>query len=165
MDNLVALECGRCYNQRVVDAQCKNCNKPLKVYPSRLKNSGEVFCNKSCYRSFRNRIDNPSLHRDLSGANNPMFGKHPVAWNKGLKGELSHNWKGGIHKRKDGYIRIRIDGKRYLQHRILMQKKLTDLKQIVHHLDKNPSNNNPDNLVVLENQAEHARLHALLKHE
>lgn len=31
--------------------------------------------------------------------------------------------------------------------------------EVVHHIDGNPSNNDPDNLVILPSQADHARLH------
>lgn len=88
-----------------------------------------------------------------------MWGKHPKAWNKGLIGEFSHNWKGGVHKRKDGYYRIRVNGKRYLLHRFLLKDRLKK-SNVVHHKDGDPSNNNLTNLVVLKSQAEHARLHA-----
>lgn len=89
-----------------------------------------------------------------------MFGKHPVAWNKGLKGELCFNWKGGVHKRNDGYVRINVQGKRHLLHRYILKDKLKDTN-VVHHKDSNPSNNSLSNLLILESQAEHARLHAI----
>jgi hypothetical protein len=83
-----------------------------------------------------------------------MFGRHPKAWNKGLIGEKAHNWRGGIHRRKDGYVRIRIGKERKLLHRHLLADKLTPRK-VVHHLDNNPSNNELSNLVVFKNQSEH----------
>lgn len=48
-------------------------------------------------------------------------------------------------------------------HRVVAEKKLgRKLRkgEIVHHKDNNKRNNDPDNLEVLESQAEHARLHA-----
>ena len=144
----------------MIEIKCNNCDKELKVYPSRLKTtkSGNIFCNKSCHRSYDNKVNNPSKDRDLSGKNNPMWGKHPIAWNKGLKGKNCHNWKGGIHKRKDGYFRINIKGKRHLLHRFLLKDSLKE-GNIVHHKDHNPSNNDIKNLEVIKNQKEHARLH------
>jgi len=47
-------------------------------------------------------------------------------------------------------------------HRIVAENKLgRKLKagEVVHHLDNNPRNNDPANLVVLKSQAEHARIH------
>lgn len=144
----------------MITKNCEQCGKEKNIYPSNLKRSSLFFCNKSCHRAYRNLLDNPAKHRDVSGEKNPMFGKHPTAWNKGLVGELSHNWRGGIHKRKDGYYRIRVDGKRHLLHRHLLKDTLKDT-EVVHHKDHNPSNNDPQNLEVLVNQAEHARLHAI----
>lgn len=88
-----------------------------------------------------------------------MYGTHPTAWNKGKKGEESFNWRGGIHTRKDGYVRINILGERHLFHRYLLKDKLDD-KKVVHHKDHNPSNNDIENLEVLGSQSEHAKLHA-----
>jgi len=86
-----------------------------------------------------------------------MFGKHPIAWNKDMKGEECHNWKGGLHKRKDGYYRINIDGERKLYHRHILDIKD---KSVVHHKDHNPSNNSIDNLMVFNTQADHVKFEA-----
>jgi len=86
-----------------------------------------------------------------------MYGKHHIAWNKDIKGEKCHNWKGGLHKRKDGYYRININGERKLYHRHLLG---LDKGKVVHHKDHNPSNNSIDNLMVFENQTEHVKFEA-----
>jgi hypothetical protein len=143
----------------MIDSQCDQCGEALRLYRSRFAKSDTHFCNKSCHRSFKNSVDNPSKSRDLSGSNNPMFGKHPVAWNKGVTGEASHNWRGGIHTRADGYVRINVNGERKLFHRHLLADQLLP-GNVVHHKDHNPSNNISDNLVVLTDQAEHMRVHA-----
>lgn len=139
----------------MVKKTCENCSKEIEMFPSRAKKANVFFCNKSCHRTYKNKKDNPSWKRDLSGENNPMFGKSKEAWNKGLKGELSHNWKGGLHKRKDGYFRINIDGERYLYHRHLLG--LINSDKVVHHKDNNPSNNELDNLEVFEGQSQHIK--------
>lgn len=115
---------------------------------------------------YRNAIDNPSWHRDVSGDKNPMFGKpNPILkkWNDAHKGENSPNWTGGLHKRKDGYYRINVNGERVLYHRHLLKNKL-DEKSIVHHKDENPSNNDLNNLIIIESQSKHATLHNLKRH-
>lgn len=139
-----------------IKVHCTNCNKEMEVYPSRAKKSDKLFCNKSCHRSYKNKVDNPSKHRDLSGKNNPMYGVSKPAWNKGLVGENSHNWRGGLHKRKDGYYRINIGGKRYLYHRYVLGIHNID-DYVVHHIDHNPSNNNKNNLMVFRTQEDHVR--------
>jgi hypothetical protein len=86
---------------------------------------------------------------------------------KTQSGEKNSHWKGGIHYRKDGYILINMGprsrtyhGARYkLQHRIVMEEKLGRpllRSEIVHHIDGNTSNNNPDNLQIMT-QSEHAK--------
>lgn len=144
-----------------IKKKCNNCGEDLFLFPSVILASASKthFCNKSCHRSYKNKINNPSKFRDLSGKNNPMYGKHRIAWNKGQKGSSCFNWRGGIHARKDGYIRINIDGKRHLLHRYLLKKALKT-GNVIHHKDKNPSNNSLENLVIMNSQAEHAHLHA-----
>ena len=61
-----------------------------------------------------------------------------------------------------GYRIIRVDGRKIAEHRYVMElklgRKLTS-DEIVHHVDGNPLNNDPDNLVILS-RSEHQRLHA-----
>lgn len=138
-----------------IDCKCHYCGKDFTKNSWEIK-TDVVFCNKSCARSYKNTIDNPSWKRDLSGENNPMFGKHPVAWNVGISGCQCHNWKGGLHKRKDGYYRINLNGVRLLYHRYILGIKDN---RVVHHLDGNKSNNDIDNLVICKDQSEHISKH------
>jgi hypothetical protein len=70
---------------------------------------------------------------------------------------------------KKGYKRIllkghpRTDGKGYVrEHILVMEKKLgrfIKTHEVVHHLDGNKLNNNPDNLSLLTSQSEHMIFH------
>jgi hypothetical protein len=91
----------------------------------------------------------------MYGKPNPSLKK----WNDEHKGEKNPNWKGGLHTRADGYVRINIKGKRTLLHRHILANQLKD-DNVIHHKDRNPSNNSIDNLEILKNQSEHAKLHA-----
>ena len=81
---------------------------------------------------------------------------------------FSHNtsknhwfWKGGIKRRKDGYVRESKTDK-YV-HRIVMEKFLRrnlGTSEIIHHVDGNPSNNELSNLVVMTNSA-HRKEHCV----
>lgn len=73
-------------------------------------------------------------------------------------------WKGGRYKRKhtkDRYIIIlRKNGKPVREHRFIMEQKLgrkLSSEEVVHHLDGNSLNNNPDNLLLFPSRVEHQR--------
>jgi hypothetical protein len=68
--------------------------------------------------------------------------------------------KGWIER---GYWYISIDGRKIAFHRWVMEQTLGrrfSSEEIVHHVDGNPMNNDPDNLVILS-RAEHTRVHAV----
>lgn len=103
--------------------------------------------------------------KGLHGANNPMFGKRE---------HFSPRWKGGRKIRKDGYIMvvapanhpypsyITPSGTKYvLEHRLVMEQHLgryLQPEEVVHHRDKNPTNNTIDNLELFASQADHIRI-------
>jgi hypothetical protein len=73
-----------------------------------------------------------------------------------------HNRRGtGIGWKQNGYWYVSVDGRKVAFHRFVMEtllgRRLTG-DEVIHHLDGDPSNNDPDNLVILT-RAEHARLH------
>jgi len=84
-----------------------------------------------------------------------------------MKKENAPCWKGG-RTNKDGYILIKVydhpnaNNKGYVREgRLVMEKKLgryLTKKEVVLHLDKNGSNNEPENLKLFKNQSE------LMKH-
>ena len=118
---------------------------------------------------------NPSYHRDLSGENNPMYNKgYLVSGQKnymfGKKKEQNPTWNGGRKTRKDGYVLIYApdhpnaisdgDGKKtyVLEHRLVMEQHIGRYllpDEVVHHKDRNPSNNNIDNLQLFSSHSQH----------
>lgn len=82
-------------------------------------------------------------------------------------------FKGGIRKTEHGYILVHFPDHPFAigstgcvyAHRIIAEGMLGRyLKhdEVVHHIDMNKQNNNPNNLVVLTNR-DHLRLHAMLR--
>jgi len=79
-------------------------------------------------------------------------------------GELHPDWRGGV-KISKGYRYIYAPNhpfctsQRYvLEHRLVMEKKLGRYlhpKEVCHHIDKNPTNNSPENLIVFGSNGKH----------
>lgn len=78
-------------------------------------------------------------------------------------GKNNPAWKGGERSRNDGYVLVWTQEGERLKHRVVMEavmgRRLED-NEIVHHIDGDKSNNNPDNLVVMT-QSEHTSVHAV----
>lgn len=82
--------------------------------------------------------------------------------------ERASNWKGGRHKASNGYIEIKVEGYPRLnkrgyvyEHQYVAEKKIgrpLRENEVVHHIDRNKTNNHPDNLMVLTKE-EHSKLH------
>jgi len=77
-------------------------------------------------------------------------------------------WKGGVKVDKSGHMYKRTPGHPYgskygcyvAVHRLVMEqhlKRYLTKKEVVHHLDKDPSNNDIDNLQLFESNAEHLK--------
>ena len=156
--------------------RCELCNERFYVPKSSID---QMYCSKSCARSAANLTDaNPSYHRDISGENNPMYGKgHLISGERnpmyGKTKSKCPNWKGGRKTRPDGYQRIvapddhpypcegKNSGTKYiLEHRRVMEKHLGRYlkpEEVVHHIDGNPRNNSIDNLKLYKSQSDHIR--------
>lgn len=69
---------------------------------------------------------------------------------------------GGGHKRRDGYVVLDFSGEKKLAHVALAESALgrrLPAGAEVHHIDEDPSNNSPENLVVCPDAAYHKLLH------
>jgi hypothetical protein len=152
---------------------CIVCQSSFSTPPSR----DSIYCSKSCHRTHKNTIDNPSWTRDVSGENNPMFGVQRFGKDNPMFGKRKDEcslWKGGRKVRKDGYVLIAVaddylnpadttsSGTKYaLEHRVVMEQHIGRplLKtEVVHHVDRNPSNNHIDNLELFSSHEEHLRI-------
>lgn len=65
-------------------------------------------------------------------------------------------------KHTNGYIQVTGGTKEFLHRMVMQDIKGEDVRnKVVHHIDGNILNNNPDNLELMESQSEHARHHNL----
>lgn len=131
---------------------CNWCGHEFKAAPSQKRK----FCNMDCCYQFQSKILNPEgYHRrpHLSEINRKL---NPYRMTADVKAKLSL-LKLGTGKRKS-YIKL--NGRHI--HRTIAEMKIgRELKngEVVHHIDGNIRNNDPDNLEIIVNQNEHARIH------
>jgi len=164
-----------------MNKECLTCKKSFYVSPSRshIKNCSYI-CNKVWRKT--NSVRFKPLCNCLCGCGSTVkshrakyvFGHSPqmrkgqtnsgsyIKGHKGLSGVNAPNWKGGMSLMRNGYLQIRLNGKRKYLHRIVAEQTIgRELKvtEQVHHIDHDKLNNSPDNLVVLS-PAQHARYHS-----
>lgn len=81
--------------------------------------------------------------------------------------ENNPNWQGGRSITSHGYIVIRVGSKYAYEHRIVAEKKLgrpLRPKEKVHHIDENKQNNAPENILVVDGNANHYVHHRKTTH-
>lgn len=142
----------------MIEIKCDFCNKAINRFPSQVKQRN--FCSKECRDKHRSKKHNPDGYQRK--------------WNAGHLSELNRKLN-PIRMTDDVKVKIREshlgkgEGKAYKkvhqrhEHRIVAEQMLGRklLKgEVVHHIDGNKLNNNPDNLMVFKSQKEHAAWHA-----
>lgn len=179
----------KCYFGEQIKIKCQICNKVFKVSKHREKTakycSHKCFDKSKIGKPSWNKGLKGVMPTPW---NKGKTGCMPPAWNKGkklsrnmkIKLALSHlgkfkekasNWKGGeridffgqpqiympehpsVKNRKYPYVR---------KSRLVVENiigRYLKSKEIVHHIDKNPSNFSPDNLYVFTSQGYHSHFH------
>lgn len=142
---------------------CIQCGKEFETYSCYFKRGGNhnKFCSLSCSTTYRNLTNNPSWrkevrekisknHADVSGENNPMYGR---------KGELAPSYIDGL--KEPAYRKI------YIRSGMEMACKLcnSDKDIEIHHKDGDHYNNDINNLVALCRKCHHTVAHTILRDE
>lgn len=122
-----------------IEYHCLNCGKTVRTYrsPSSVKLFTPKFCSLSCLGEYQRGMNNPA-------------------------------WAGGKHLQA-GYYVVWIpdhpyaDCKGYVyEHRLVMEQiigRFLRPEEVVHHIDKNKTNNAPDNLMLFKDQSVHIKYH------
>lgn len=144
-----------------IELECDWCGKSIKKYECKITKHN--FCSRHCLAAFSNKSKNPNRYselKDLSAASGHMTQ---------LNAKLNPTRMTKETRKKVREARLNTGtGKGYTKlygkaaHRVVAEKILgRELKsgEVVHHIDFNPRNNNPDNLMIFPSQAEHARYH------
>jgi hypothetical protein len=134
--------------------KCVWCGKEVLRYPSQIRKNS--YCSKDCRSKHISREHNPNgytRHPHLSKLNQKL---NPERMSDQIKAKIS--------KARLGFG----EGKTYEKtfgrhtHRIVAEQKIGRKllpKEVVHHIDGNKRNNQPDNLMVFPSQKEHAEWH------
>lgn len=131
-----------------ITKNCAVCNEPVTRVPSQMK--GNVCCGLPCTRIH--------LGRRMATMNvelNPE--RMTLETRQKLRNAHLNTGKGKTYTKT--FSRH--------THRIVAEQKLgRPLRkgEVVHHIDENKRNNDPDNIRIFPSQAEHARYHMLKKH-
>lgn len=149
----------------MVELKCDYCGKKIEKYPSQVHRHN--FCSRKCLSNYSNKSLNPENFcnlKDYAGmrANMKALNKrlNPTRMTEEVRFKIRNSHL-GLGEGK-GYA------KRFgrAEHRVvaeeILQRELHP-GEVVHHIDGNKRNNDPDNLMVFVSQGEHARFHAQLK--
>lgn len=162
--------------KRTAVCECDTCHKQFLKPEWYVKSYPHQFCQRQCKDKFQSLMmqgnksnlgkGHPSTKHHSQGENNPMFGVHRY-------GEENGNWKGGIKKTDTGYILIyrpkhpnAINDKYVFEHRLIMEEFLNRFltkKEIVHHINKDKTDNRIENLMLFPNHSEHRLYHTKQK--
>ena len=149
-----------------VRRECANCG--CSFVPAHR--SPRVTCSSAC------RYAIVSAHHKAVGIR-PLIVPSPQEQRDRIKGEAAPWWKGGRMVDADGYVlAIAPDdfpfpemlgrARRIKEHRLIMALHLgraLSRREVVHHIDCDPGNNDISNLMLFACQGDHKRHHAAMK--
>ena len=147
----------------------------IKVYIHQILKGNGKFCSIKCSSDYLR--NNPEFKQRMIAfwKANPDKTQHgkpsPKRGKKSPKttGDKHPQWRGGRHITKDRYIKIlkkdhpRADCYGYvLRSHVIVEEKIGRLlkpEEIVHHINRDRTDDRPENLEVLENRSAHLKLH------
>lgn len=142
---------------------CILCSKEFKTSSSNIAKGFGKFCSYKC-RTIHSNTGRKCTEITKSLISKSRIGKYI--------GEKNSTWKGGVIKmsgrylvlkpnhsnaRKNGYI---------LRYRLVMSQIIGRplfAKEVVHHIDGNYANDDPNNLMLFPTESAHARFHKMQK--
>jgi len=125
--------------------KCLICKKEFVTYLCLIKKGDGKFCSTRCNGISARGKKKPSI-----------------------SGKYHYKWTGGHYKHSQGYIVTYLPNHPFaykgyiLEHRIIIEKHLKrflEPKEVVHHINRNPSDNRLENLIIFKNQGYHCAFH------
>lgn len=143
--------------------QCDFCGIEFERDVCQLRNKKFHFCSRKCLADFSSKTKNPDGYNQLTDYT--KMSEHLTELNQKLNPtRMTQEIKTKLRDFRFGKGQGKTYSKYYGRHthRVVAEQMLgRKLKpgEVVHHIDHNKRNNNPDNLLVLPSQSEHAKLH------
>lgn len=146
----------------MVELKCDWCGKSIRRYVVHKHN----FCSRACLASFSSKSKNPNGYNDLKDYKN--MSRNMTRINEELN---PSRMTPEVREKIRLYRMTSGEGKTYAkiygvhEHRVVAERMLKrSLRpgEVVHHRDGDKRNNCPENLLVFNTQAEHAKHHAEL---
>ncbi len=143
-------------NQKKVTLDCGHCGESFTLYRCQTLNGRGKYCSRKCAGLARRTGDRLTCH-ECGVAFYRRAGEQRDTVNPFCSRSCYTRWR-AKNRKASSYVKV--DGRH--EHRAVAEGVLgRSLRpgEVVHHIDENKHNNAPDNLAVLPNQSEHARLH------
>lgn len=158
-----------------LELTCIQCGKRFmrelgEVNRARKAKAGP-FCGRSCSNSYRFSGKELSQERrekmkgripwNIGKEHSPETKAKIAAKAKLRTGEKNPNWKGGRYQNTSGYIEIRVNGRKKLEHVYIVEQSLgrrLNRSEVVHHKNGDKTDNRIENLQVMT-ISEHMRHH------
>ncbi len=145
---------------------CDMCGVVFQRSPSRIVGQRHLFCSKKCLWDFSSKEKNPYSYGELKDLQ--PVSEHMSELNRRLNPtRMTDEVREKIRNAHVNSGKGKTYSKRYgrHEHRVVVEQILgrkLESGEVVHHLNFNPRDNAPENLMVFPSQAEHAKYHKLL---
>lgn len=143
--------------------KCSLCGREIERWPSQVKDRN--FCSRKCLGKFNSKTHNPEgyKYRDFSKNSKRMTDMNAVLNPIRMTPEVRTKIRESHLNTGNGTSYIKLYGRH--EHRVIAEKMIgreLNPGEVVHHIDGNKRNNNPENLIVFKNQADHLDWHKML---